>query len=344
MSQIATRLSNQHIMNPSAHARAHGIHNLDTRTVSDECWWQPATVSLILSRQEYLGHTVNFKTYRKSYKQKKKLQRDSSEWQIFKNTHDPIVDQETFDIVQRIRAGRRKMTPTGEPSMLSGMLYCPDCGMKMYQARMRSRKPPIDYFVCSSYRKIRNGCTRHSVRNDLVEEILLDALRNVTTYAREHEDKFVEQVAKKSRAEVEKTIRDAKKELEQAQSRMRKLDTIIQRLYEDNIEGKVSDERFSKMTASYENEQKTLEARAAEMKTVIARELNCTEGANRFLSQVRKYSNIKELTAEIIREFVDRIYVHEKQVVDGKKSQEIRILWNCIGEFVPPKDSGKAKK
>ena len=132
VSQIATRLSNQHIMNPSAHARAHGIHNLDTRTVSDECWWQPATVSLILSRQEYLGHTVNFKTYRKSYKQKKKLQRDSSEWQIFKNTHDPIVDQETFDIVQRIRAGRRKMTPAGEPSMLSGMLYCPDCGRKMY--------------------------------------------------------------------------------------------------------------------------------------------------------------------------------------------------------------------
>ena len=344
VSQIATRLSNQHIMNPSAHARAHGIHNLDTRTVSDECWWQPATVSLILSRQEYLGHTVNFKTYRKSYKQKKKLQRDSSEWQIFKNTHDPIVDQETFDIVQRIRAGRRKMTPAGEPSMLSGMLYCPDCGRKMYQARIRSRKPPIDYFVCSSYRKIRNGCTRHSVRNELVEEILLDALRNVTTYAREHEDKFVELVAKKSRAEVEKTIRDAKKELEQAQSRMRKLDTIIQRLYEDNIEGKVSDERFAKMTANYENEQKTLESRSAELKSIIARELDCTDGANRFLAQVRKYSNIKKLDAEVIREFVDRIYVHEKQVVDGKKSQEIRILWNCIGEFVPPKDSGKAKK
>ena len=257
VSQIATQLSNQHIMNPSAHARAHGIHNLDTRTVSDECWWQPATVSLILSRQEYLGHTVNFKTYRKSYQQKKKLQRDSSEWQIFRNTHDPIVDQETFDIVQRIRAGRRKLTPAGEPNMLAGMLYCPDCGRKMYQARMRSRKPPIDYFVCSSYRKIRNGCTRHSVRNDLVEEILLDALRNVTTYPRE---------------------------------------------------------------------------------------LDCTEGANRFLAQVRKYSNIKELNAEVIREFVNRIYVHEKQVVDGKKSQEIRILWNCIGEFVPSKDSGNAKK
>jgi len=293
---------------------------LDTRTVSDDYWWQPATVALILARQEYLGHTVNFKTYRKSYKQKKKLQRAPSEWQIFKNTHDLIITQETFDIVQRLRENRRKLTPAGAPNLLAGMLYCADCGRKMYQARARSRKRELDYFICSSCRKARNGCTSHSVCNILVEENLLQSLQSVTAYAREHEDEFVAMVTKKSKASIEKTLMEA-----------------------TNIDGKVSDERFARMSANYGDEQKALENRLAELQNIIMQERDCAEGANRFLAQVRKYTDIKELDSEVVHEFVDRIVVHDKQIIDGKKSQEIRILWNCIGEFVPPKDSARRR-
>ena len=339
VAQIAKELSARHILNPSAYAKANGRNQPDNRTVSDDYWWQASTISLILSRQEYLGHTVNFKTYRKSYKQKKQLHHDPSEWQIFENTHEAIIDQETYDIVQRIRDGKRRVTPIGEPNMLSGILYCADCKRKMYQSRARSRSRDLDYFVCSSYRKVRGGCTNHSIRNVAIEKILLDSLRDVTAYVRDHEDEFVEMVAKKSKAEVEKTLRDSKRELEQAQSRVRKLDNIIQKLYEDNIEGKITDERFMKMSASYEDEQHTLEARISELKELIAQEYEITDGADRFIAQVRKYTNIETLGAEIIREFVDKIYIHDKEVIDGHKIQKITILWNCIGEFTPPQDT-----
>lgn len=235
VAQIAKELSARHILNPSAYAKANGRNQLDNRTISDDYWLQASTIPLILFRQEYLGHTVNFKTYRKSYKQKKQLHHDLSEWQIFENTHEAIINQETYDIVQRIRDDKRKAAPIEEPNMLSGVLYCADCKRKMYQSRARSRSRNLDYFVCSSYRNVRGGYTNHFIRNVAIEKILLDSLRDVTAYVKDHEDEFVEMVAKKSKAEVEKTLHDTKKELEQAQSRICKLDNIIQKLYEDNI-------------------------------------------------------------------------------------------------------------
>ena len=285
---------------------------------------------------EYLGHTVNFKTFRRSYKDRRKLARDPSEWKIFENTHEAIIDRETFDIVQRIRDGRRRMTPMGEPNMLSGMLFCEDCGKKLYQVRTRSLNPGHEYFVCSSYRKKRRGCTAHSIRNVVVEAILLTEIQRITAYTRAHEKEFVEAVMNKSKSEMAKALRESKKELEKAQERLKKIDVICKKLYEDNADGKISDERFAKMIASYEAEQKDLESRSKELKAVIVQSNDSIEGANRFVSQVRKYTDVKELTAGLIREFVDKIYVSEKQVVDGKKVQKIRILWNCIGEFTPP--------
>jgi site-specific DNA recombinase len=145
----------------------------------------------MLSRQEYLGHTVNFKTYRKSYKQKKQLKTDPSEWQIFENTHEAIIDQDTFDIVQRIRDGRRRWTPMGEMPILSGMLFCADCGAKLYQVRGRGWEHDKEYFVCATYRKVKGGCSSHQIRNVVVEELLLDGIRQITAFARAHEDEFV---------------------------------------------------------------------------------------------------------------------------------------------------------
>lgn len=337
ISQIANQLTARQIMNPTAHAKAIGGSVSDNRMSEDDCSWHPATVAKILSRLEYAGYTVNFKTCRRSYKDNRLLARAPSEWKVFENTHEAIVDKDTFDIVQRIRDGRRRLTPMGEPNMLSGILFCTDCGKKLYQVRTRSLTPDRDYYVCSSYRKAaQHRCTAHSVRNVVVEEILLYEIQRVVAYTRKHEKEFMELVVNKSKSELAKTLRESKKELDKAQDRLKKIDTIFKKLYEDNADGKISDEQFSKMIASYEAEQKELGSRSKELKAVIAQNNDSVENAKRFISQVRKHNDIKELNAGLIRELVEKIYVSEKQVVDGKKVQKIRILWNCIGEFTPP--------
>lgn len=333
--QIAREMMRRGYLNPTAYARANGRTTPDNRTVGDDYTWQNSTISHILTRMEYLGHTVNFKTYRKSYKNKKQLKNDPAQWQIFENTHEAIIDRETFDIVQRIRDGRRRVTPMGEMPILSGMVFCADCGKKLYQVRGRNL-PQKEYMVCSTYRKIKGGCSSHQIRNEVLERLLLDGIQAVTAYAREHEADFVELITQKSQTELDKSLRDGKRELEQAQTRIRKLDDIIQRLYEDNLEGKVSDERFARMTANYEDEQKGLESRVAELKKQLAAEKDRSVNVDHFLTLVRKYTDVQELTAEIVREFVEKMYVYQAERIDGQKVQRIRIVWNCIGEFTPP--------
>lgn len=224
---------------------------------------------------------------------------------------------------------------------MSGMVFCADCGAKLYQVRGRNL-PQSEYMVCATYRKRgKEVCSSHQIRNSVIEEFLLDGIRNVTAYVREHEDAFVEMVTKLSKAETEKTLRDEKRE--QAQTRIHKLDTIIQRLYEDNVEGKISDERFAKMSESYEAEQKTLEERITVLRgNIVARQENRVN-VDSFIALVRKHTDIRELNAEIIREFVERIEVFQAERVCGKKVQKLRIVWNCIGSFNPPQPDGKGK-
>ena len=343
VSQIAKEITKRHIMNPTAYAKHHGRTIPDNREFAGDYIWGNSTVSHMLSRPEYLGSTVNFKTYRKSYKQKKQLHRDPSEWQIFENTHEAIIDRETYDIVQRIRDGRRRVTPMGEMPTLSGMVFCADCGAKLYQVRGRNL-PQSEYMVCATYRKRgKEVCSSHQIRNSVIEEFLLDGIRNVTAYVREHEDEFVEMVTKLSKAETEKTLRDEKRELEQAQTRIHKLDTIIQRLYEDNVEGKISNERFAKMSESYETEQKELEERITALRSNIAAQQEDRVNVDSFIALVRKHTDIRELNAEIIREFVERIEVFQAERVCGKKVQKLRIVWNCIGSFNPPQPDRTGK-
>lgn len=336
VSEIAKEITKQHILNPTAYAKAGGRSVPDNRGGDNDYTWRGSTVSHMLSRPEYLGHTVNFKTYRKSYKQKKQLKRDPSEWQIFENTHEAIIDRETYDIVQRIRDGRRRVTPMGEMPTLSGMVFCADCGAKLYQVRGRNL-PQSEYMVCATYRKRgKEVCSSHQIRNSVIEEFLLDGIRSMTAYVREHEDEFVEMVTMLSKAETEKALRDEKRELEQAQTRVRKLDAIIQRLYEDNVEGKISDERFAKMSENYESEQKSLERRIIEIRSSIATQKENCINVNSFVALVRKHTDIQELNAEAILEFVERLEVFQPARVGGRKVQRLRIVWNCIGEFTPP--------
>ena len=342
-SQIAKEFTRRRIMNPTAHARKNGINIPDNRGHDDDYVWRGSTIVHMLSRQEYLGHTVNFKTYRKSYKQKKQMKNDPSEWMIFKNTHEAIIEESVFEVVQRIRDGRRRLTPMGEMPLLSGMMFCADCGNKLYQVRGRGWEHEKEYFVCATYRKIKGGCSSHQIRNAVVEELLLDGIRRVTAFARDCEEEFVEMVTKKTRSELDKSMRDSRRESEQAQARIAKLDEIIQRLYEDNIEGKISDERFAKMTANYEAEQQVLEKRVMELKSIMTEEKESALNVDHFLSLVRKYTDIKELTAEIIREFVEKIYVYKAERIDGRRVQRIKIVWNCIGEFDPPVSTSTTK-
>lgn len=331
--QIAKELTRRQIENPVAHARKQGL-TLPAKTLDeDPCAWHDSTVARLLTRVEYLGHTANFKTYRKSYKNKKQMHNDRSEWQIFENTHEAIIDQETFDIVQKIRDGRRRLTPMGEMPILSGMLFCADCGAKLYQVRGRGWEHSKEYFVCATYRKQKGKCSSHQIRNVVIEQLLLDDIRRVTAYAREHEDEFVRLVTQKSKQETERNLRESKKELEAAKARVTKLDDIIQRLYEDNIEGKVSDERFAKLTATYEAEQRQLEYRIAELQSFMANAKNESLGVDTFLSMVRRYTDIKELDAEIIRVFVEKILVYKAEKVDRHRVQRIKIIYNGIGEI-----------
>ena len=342
-SQIAKALSQKQIPVPTVHLHRMGI-NTPAREPEDIYAWQQRTVADILVKMEYLGHTVNFKTQKKSYKSKKKVNNDPSEWVIFENTHEAIIDQETFEIVQNIRNGRRRLTPMGEMPVLSGMLFCADCGAKLYQVRARGWTHEQEHFVCATYRKQKGKCTSHQIRNVQVEQILLTEINRMLAFVRERESEFVELLTKKNERDLNRQFRECSRELEQATQRITKLDSIIQRLYEDNLDGKISDERFAKMTATYEQEQKDLQTRVIVLRETLSKAKAQRLNIESVLAQVRKYTEVKELDAEIIRALVERIDVFTPEKVPGTrtKKQTILIHWNFIGAVELPQEQKKS--
>lgn len=340
--EIAHKLKDEGIFTPSYYFKNIGL--ISTALVSEEpCQWSARTVANILDKQEYLGHTINFKTKRKSYKIKKKIDNDPSEWKVFKNQHESIIDEETFNTVQRIRNGRRRRTLLGEMPLLSGMVYCADCGAKLYQVRSKDWSHDKEYMVCATYRKRgKHNCTSHQIRNIDIEKALLYIIQQVTAFARDYQSEFVELVAKSNNKEMERKLKAYKKELEQANIRVSKLDFFIQRLYEDNVEGKVSDEQFIKMSSTYENEQKTLSKRIIELTAIIKGEQEKVVNTNSFLNLVKKYTDITELDAEIIRTFIEKVYIYNMEDTQGKKVKKIKIIFNFIGEIkLPEKEQQK---
>ena len=333
-SQIASELKKRKIPTPAEHFSNLGI-NFPTEKPQVEYNWNPATIATILDREEYLGKVINFRTKRKSYKTKKSVDNPRSEWAIFDNAHEPIIDEETFDIVKRIRKTRRVRNSLGEMPTLSGMLYCADCGAKLYQVRGKGWSHDKEYFVCASYRKQKGKCTSHQIKNIQVEEILLREIRKVTVFAKDHEDEFVDLVLKKKTSELNQVLRSRKKELEDSKNRIEKLDSIVQNLYEDNLEGKISDQRFEKMAKAYDEEEISLQKRIAELEKTITKSQEEELNVESFLKLVRKYTDIKELDPEIIRTFVDKIYVEQSEKVSGTnlKKQTIWIYWNFIGKI-----------
>ena len=331
--QIAKELRKRRIETPAEYGKRVGVNvpAAKQRENDDPCRWTTSTVVHILERREYTGCIVNFKCHKKSYKSKKRVQNDPSEWAIFEGVHEAIIEPEVYDTVQKIRDGRRRQTPMGEMPALSGMVYCADCGNKLYQVRGRCL-PQSEYMVCATYRKKgKSVCPSHQIRNSVIEQLLLEDLQRVTAYARNHEDEFLRLVTRNSEKALDRELRDCRKEYEQAKARIAKLDTLIQRIYEDNVEGKISDDRFAKLSGNYETEQAQLQSRVEELQRFLDDAKEKSLNADHFLALVRKYTDIRELDAEIIREFVERINVFQAEKVDGHRQQRIQIIYNCIG-------------
>lgn len=339
-SQIAKQLEERCVNVPTVHLRGKGI-NTPAKPPENPYGWQPRTVADILARMEYLGHLVNFKSFKKSYKSKTKVQNKPEDWLIFENNHEAIIDEGTWEVVQKIRDGRRRPSRMGEMGMLSGMMYCADCGAKLYQVRANGWTRDKEHFVCATYRKVKGGCSSHQIRNVVVEQLITEDLRKVLAFAKEREEEFIETVTSNSEKERAKELRQVQKEYDQAQTRITAIDKIIRKLYEDKVIGNISDERFHRMSADYETEQQDLMKRSITLKRTIDATKEKTLNTDRFLGLVRKYTEITELDAEIIREFIDRIIVYKSEAVNGRRKQRIRIIYNCIGAVDIPKNLEK---
>lgn len=338
-SKIATILCDRKVLNVTAYKNSKGIPNTHSKDNIDPYWWDWSVVSDILSRQEYLGHTVNFKTGRKSYKNKKSFINPPSKWVIIKNTHEAIIDQETFDIVQRLKEGRkRKNTPMGEMPVLSGMLYCADCGKKLYVCRTKSLQPESYYYCCSTYRKRQGLCSAHQIRIKIIDAIVLEDIKRHIEFAKEHEDEFVKLVSSETIASITKTVNQLNKELNSSRARVEKLDSIIQNLYEDKISGVVSEERFKKMNENYELEQTSLKEKIVELEGKIKAINEQSASTSHFMKLVQKYTRIDTLTHEVAREFIEKIIIHKAEKVDGHRQMKIDIFYNGIGKVDLPNE------
>ena len=333
-SQIARLLKQRKILTPAAYYESKGI-NCNVKPQDDPYGWNASTVAHILDRwREYLGHTVNFKTTKKSYKSKKKIQNPESEWVIFENTHEPIWTESIADAVRLARQTRRRPTKMGEMGMFSGMMFCADCGSIMYQCRATGFRREQEYYLCAGYRKSRDICgSTHSIRTVILEELILQNLCKVVSYAREQEDQFVKMVMDMDEKERSKGLAKQKKLLTDAEKRISELDRIFKHLYEDNITGKLTDERFKKLSADYEAEQAALQTQANSLREEIQEEESKCANVERFLSIVRKYTEIPELTPHILHEFVEKIVVHAATDPHSKtnRKQEVDIYYKGIG-------------
>ncbi len=328
--QIARILTERKIDTPVVYFHKHGLPT-PAKLREDSEIWDQKSVARILENVEYTGCTVNFKTYKKSYKSKKRIKLPKEDWLIFENTQEVIIDRQTFDSVQKIRQCKRRPSRMGEMSSLSGMVYCADCGKRMYLCRCTTMKQ-AEYFNCSTYRKKKkNLCTSHQITVKAVETLLLDDLKRTLRFAQSQKEEFLRMLEENSEVKTKQEIKENLRELSAAEERIKALDKIIQSLYEDKVAGILSEERYLKLSDTYETEQADLTEKAQMLKAEIEKDKKEKDEILDFLCLVEKYSSIEELTPEIIRSFVDRIIVHEKRKENGHYRQEIEIVYNFIG-------------
>ena len=298
----------------------------------DPCRWVSDTVADILEQDSYLGRTTNFKTTRLSYKSKKKITNPPEKWVIIENTHKAIIDPETWEIVQKAREQRRRPTKMGKMGMFSGLAYCADCGAKLYDCRSSHDEPGKEHYTCSNYRT-KKRCSSHYIRAVVLEQLVLQNLQRVVAYARDDEDEFVRRVMENKTAVQRTEQEQAKRKMGKQERRVSELDTIIQRLYEDHVMGKLSAERFAKLSGNYEQEQAELKQSAEELHSIVTTAETQSINVQSFLKIVKKYTEPTELTSALLREFVEKIIVHAPDKSSGHRTQRIDVHYNFIGEI-----------
>ena len=306
-----------------------------------ECKWATNTVVHLLENREYTGCLVNFKTEKPSYKLKHSIENPPEKQAVFENHHEPIIDRETWERVQELRKQRKRPNRYDEVGLFSGILFCADCGSVMYQQRYQTDKRKQDCYICGSYKKRTADCTAHFIRTDLLTAGVLSNLRKVTSYAAKHEARFMKLLIEQNEDGDRRRNAAKKKELEAAEKRIAELSAIFKRLYEDSVTGRISDERFTELSADYEAEQKELKERAAAIRAELSKAQEATVNAEKFMNVVRKYTSFEELTPTLLREFVEKIVVHESVALDGKRRgklrrQEIEIYYSFVGKVELP--------
>lgn len=326
--EIARILRERKILTPSEY---NASISKKSNTQEYQYKWCGTTVAGILDRQEYIGDTVNFKCTTRSYKDKTRVKLSKEERKIFKNTHEPIIDEYTWNIAKQLRNNRKKPTRSGKKSIFSGLLFCNDCGKKMYFQSPVVDLKAKDHYRCSSYKHDSSACTSHYITDEVLQVIVLENIQRVTSYIKSYEDLFIqEQLAKSTQNEL-KHISKNKKELEKAKNRVIEIDNLFMHIYEDNISGKITDERFRNLSFNYDKEQKELKLRIEQLSKEINNTEKKTTDLSQFISNVKKYTEITELTPEILNELIEKILIHQAEKVDGKKVQEIDIYYRGVG-------------
>ena len=337
--QIAAKLEEDGVLTPRAYWQSKGINRPGKVKDLPPTHWNSSSVIKMLSVQEYCGDILNFKTYSKSYKNKKRLENDRENWAIFKDVHEPIIERAVFEQVQQKRGKMRKrQAKDGERSMFSGLLVCADCGSNLH-FHFNQGNPEIKYFNCSNYKGNRGTCgSTHYVRVDFLEQVVLGEIRRLTKYAGLYEDDFLKEVIGHSRQAEETERRLKEKELKSLLARDDELDGLFERIYEDNVSGKLSDDRFAKMSRRYEEEQKELSEKIKKLRSEIEKQNSRAASTDMFVSIVRKYTRARKLTPRMLNELVEKIEVYNAERIDGEWVQRLRIHYNCVGEMNIPNE------
>lgn len=334
ISEIGHKLTEEKVETPILYYMNRGIKT-NARSEYPEIW-DSMSIKYILDQTAYAGHTVNFQTAVKSYKTKKQIRLPKEDWIIYRNTQEPIIDEKTFETVQQMRKVKRARTKYNEPNMFSGLLYCADCGNHLTIQRVaRNRK--MDNFSCATYRKKKKGlCSCHRILVSDLETIVKEDLQKVCEYVLFHEKEFTDEYLSGSKKETVKFQSKTKAELKRLSERQEEIGKIIRKLYEDNVNSRITDERFDFLAKSYEYEGNELKTNIQELKNALASSVQNEEKLSKFLKVVKSYTEIEELTPEILNSFIEKIYIGETEKYDGRKMQEVEIIYKFIGAINLP--------
>ena len=334
ISEIGHKLTEEKVETPMLYYMNRGIKT-NARSEFPEIW-DSMSIKYILDQTAYAGHTVNFQTAVKSYKTKKQIRLPKEDWIIYRNTQEPIIDEKTFETVQQMRKVKRARTKYNEPNMFSGLLYCADCGNHLTIQRVaRNRK--MDNFSCATYRKKKKGlCSCHRILVSDLETIVKEDLQKVCEYVFLHEKEFTDEYLSGSKREMVKFQAKTKAELKRLSERQEEIGKIIRKLYEDNVNGRITDERFDFLAKSYEDECNDLKTKIQELKNALASSIQEEEKLSKFLKVVKSYTEIEELTPEILNSFIEKIYIGETEKYDGRKMQEVEIIYKFVGAINLP--------